>query len=479
MKQLLKIITAMIVVALANSACKKSDYLSEKPDQKIVIPTTLKDCEAMLDNIGTLNGYGIGLVPGLAQAGSDDSYVVPYFFTSGYLNDQYYINSYIWSDSIYSNNGHFPQDWGFGYRCVFYANTALELLAKITPTADEQAIFNRLKASALFYRAHAFWWLLQAYALPYDEATSQTDLGIPLKMTADINEKLSRASVKECYEKVIADLNESLTDLPSIPPFITRPSRLSVYGLLARIYLSKREYDKALINAEAYLAIKSTLLDYNSIVSSRAYPMPEPRTGPGNPEIAFYSNIVIPAMDVIATYTSRIDSNLYSSYATDDLRKSLFFKAAGPYYGIPGDNGYFFTGSYLAGDHHFAGIATDELYLTRAECYARMNNIADAMNDLNTLLKKRWSNAVQYTDVSATTSAEALAKVLQERRKELVYRGLRWVDIRRLNKEGANITVSRMLNGQTYTLAPNSLKYAWVLPNDVLSFNPGMQQNPR
>jgi hypothetical protein len=70
-------------------------------------------------------------------------------------------------------------------------------------------------------------------------------------------------------------------------------------------------------------------------------------------------------------------------------------------------------------------------------------------------------------------------KILTERRKELIFRGLRWPDLRRLNKDGAGVSVTRKLDGQTYTLTPNSLKYTWLIPQQVIDFNPGMPQNPR
>ncbi|HEY0177744.1 MAG TPA: RagB/SusD family nutrient uptake outer membrane protein, partial [Pedobacter sp.] len=68
--------------------------------------------------------------------------------------------------------------------------------------------------------------------------------------------------------------------------------------------------------------------------------------------------------------------------------------------------------------------------------------------------------------------------VLQERRKELIMRGIRWMDIKRLNKEGANITLTRKLNGNVYTLPANDLRFALPIPDDVIAFS-GMKQNLR
>ena len=88
------------------------------------------------------------------------------------------------------------------------------------------------------------------------------------------------------------------------------------------------------------------------------------------------------------------------------------------------------------------------------------------------------NSTTPYQNITAATEQEALTKILTERRKELPFRGLRWMDIKRLNKEGANIILVRNMNGQTYTLQPNHIRYALPIPESVIALS-GMQQNPR
>jgi hypothetical protein len=76
------------------------------------------------------------------------------------------------------------------------------------------------------------------------------------------------------------------------------------------------------------------------------------------------------------------------------------------------------------------------------------------------------------------TAAAALDTVLAERRKELAFRGIRWSDLRRLNQEDWNITLTRNLNGTPYTLPPNSKLYTLPIPPDVIQES-GIAQNPR
>jgi hypothetical protein len=175
--------------------------------------------------------------------------------------------------------------------------------------------------------------------------------------------------------------------------------------------------------------------------------------------------------------THIVDSNLYKSYDINDLRKKILYRANAA-------SQLNFIGTYTggaafstSGSRLFSGIATDELYLTRAECYARSGNIAAAMSDLNALMSKRMKTGF-FVPFTAANTSEALKLILQERRKETPFRGLRWIDLRRLNSEGANITLTRMIKGQLYTLPPNDPKYVFPIPPDVISLT-GMVQNER
>jgi hypothetical protein len=99
------------------------------------------------------------------------------------------------------------------------------------------------------------------------------------------------------------------------------------------------------------------------------------------------------------------------------------------------------------------------------------------MKDLNTLMIKRWKTGA-FVPFTASTTSEALSLILEERRKETLFRGLRWLDLRRLNSEGANITITRGVDNKTYTLPPNSLRYVLPLPPDVINIT-GVPQNER
>jgi hypothetical protein len=60
----------------------------------------------------------------------------------------------------------------------------------------------------------------------------------------------------------------------------------------------------------------------------------------------------------------------------------------------------------------------------------------------------------------------------------LVFRGLRWSDLKRYNRDGADITLTRTLGDIVYTLPPNDNKWLFPIPaNEIKTSN--IFQNPR
>jgi hypothetical protein len=118
------------------------------------------------------------------------------------------------------------------------------------------------------------------------------------------------------------------------------------------------------------------------------------------------------------------------------------------------------------------------MYLVKAECLARGGNTAAAMDTLNVLLVKRYDKD-SFVPQTATDAEDALRKILIERKKELVGRGLRWLDLRRLNRDPRfAVTLQRLRNGTLVTLPPGDPRYTFPIPEQETE-NSGLEQNPR
>lgn len=448
--------TAIIFAALINLAgCKK--FLDAKSDKKLVVISTLQDLQALLDNYGSINYSGLDA----GELSSDDYYLTTADWNS--LSNFSERRIHTWEkDQLFDR---YSNDWSEAYDVVYIANTVLEGLNTIPRTIGNQEQWDHLKGQALFVRSSAFLDVIGIWTKAYDAATAQNDLGIPLRLHTDFNKVSERANLQESYDRILEDLKNAAPVLPATPVYPYRASKASAFALLARTCLWMRDYEKSYRYADSSLQLKNNLLDFNSseIVPSANFPIKW-----GNPEIVYIK--ISTGTASLNNSRGKIDSNLYASYHENDMRKTIFF--------TPNGNGsYGFKGSYSEYHNLFTGISVDEVILMYAEAAARKGLTAEAMTALNKLLEKRWKTGT-FTPLSAGSPAEALTIILLERRKELLMRGLRWMDIKRLNKEGANITPKRILSNQVYELPPNDLRYALPLPEVVLQRS-GMPQNPR
>lgn len=422
-------------------------FLDVKPSSDNVVPTTLDDFQQLLD------ASAIRYAPELLDVQVDDFYLLDtYWQSTGYT---VFKNTYIWVDDIYETIEEEIYGWNTLYEQIFYANVVLDGLQKVAVNSDNQEYYNHIKGSALFTRAMALHYLVQLYAPAYHAINAESDLGVPIPLSSDVNEKVKRESVAVCYRRMLDDLEESIPLLRDQVDF-GRPSKSAVNALLARIYLMIGEYNDALLASKSSLGFYGHLTDLNN-GNRRDF------------KESMYMTFMAPAIFIRNNSNNvLIDEELYNSYQSNDLRKSFFFKTGTQ--GLP-----IKIDAYGLGTYCFSGLDTDEQYLIKAECEARLGDKDGAMKTLNYLLKHVHSG---YVDQSASTQEEALALILQERRKQLIFRGLRWSDLKRYNRDGANITLTRRIGDKTYTLEPNSPNWLFPIPTNEIKTS-GIPQNIR
>ena len=443
------IIIGMILLPL--SGCKK--FLDKKSDSTLATAHTLEDLQALMDNYGTINSRDI--LSG--EVSADDYYLTENDWMA--MPKQGDRRMYTWtSDYLFDDASN---DWSNGFSLVYYANTVLEKIGDIKRGKDNAAVWDNVKGQALFIKAKAYLQLAAVFCLAYDSSSSGADLGLPLRNTTDFNEQSVRASLRETYSEITTGLQAAASLLPEQPLHAMRASKAAAHGLLARTYLWMRKYNEALKYADSCLKIKNGILDYSSLSASKTYPLP-----PFNSEVIYSS--MAPPPRPLSIVKAKIVNELYSAYGSNDVRRQLFFR--------PNPDGSVgFRGSYNGNPALFCGPATDEMLLIHAECSARNEDLITAGKDMDGLLKYRITG---YTGSQSTDKKQALQFILTERRKELLMRGLRWMDVKRLNKEGANISLQRTIGAAKYSLPPNDPRFALPVPEDAIAIS-GMQQNPR
>lgn len=449
-----KIINTIHILFLLTSC---EGFLEEKPSVDIVVPDTLQDLEALLDNSSMNSSSGISVI------GTDDIVTTQEGLLS-LTNQITEGNSYLWEEEIF--DGGTSSDWNTDYNNILTANLVLQLVEDVERTSQNENTWNGVKGAALFYRAFNYYDLLRLFAGQYDPASASSQLGVPLRLSPEITNQEPRADLETCYQQIRMDLLSSLELLPDLPvAYLTRASKWAAYGLLARMSLQMGDYQEALEYATACLGIQSDLIDYNTLDPGAAYPFSQ-----FNQEVIFHSSMV--SYSYISRPLIHVNPELVSLYDSTDLRKSLYFRPASE------DGKFNFKGHYTGGRSGFSGIALDEIVLIRSEALIRTGRVQEGMEELNRLLVKRYTIG-EFEPLAADTELAALRIVLEERRKSLVFRGHRWDDLRRLNKEEEfQTTLVREIAGVSYTLLPNSNRYVYPIALNELDYNE-IQQNDR
>src|SRR5690606_23171315 len=129
-----------------------------------------------------------------------------------------------------------------------------------------------------------------------------------------------------------------------------------------------------------------------------------------------------------------------------------FYLSADNYtFTVRGATAYFPGGIVPAFTFVNTGTSVQEMKLIIAEGAARSGDLPTALQALDDVRKNRFA-AASYVKYSSADPAAVLEEVLLERRHELPFNGLRWFDMRRLDKENRMGAVKR-LNAQGDVIA--------------------------
>jgi len=323
-----------------------------------------------------------------------------------------------------------------------------------------------------------------------EEARNSTARGIAYVDKFDVEQKPARLNVKQSYDRIEADLKEAKTLMLSMDKAIQGTGNgaaerayvddMVINAILARMYLTASEPDSA---------VKYSTLVINARPLTTRTNFPNLWVDASTAEVIWsvkFESLNSPTGSVLfysvgnrAEY--RPTTELLSMYdQTNDVRYASYFRSL-----LRGANRN--TGAartvlikYDAkqanlsrpdGIVNFKAFRTGEMYLIRAEAYARLGGANEALGlaDLNALRAARISGYVPV----ALTGAALLNAIAQERRKELVGEGHRFLDLKRTTR-----TVNRITNCTSFCSLPASAR-EWVfpIPQPELTANNAMEQN--
>lgn len=362
----------------------------------------------------------------------------------------------------------YPQGfWLYAYRTIANTNHVINNVDKV---AMAETTKNSLKGQALFLRALAHFDLVRMFAQPYT-LDGGASLGVPYMTDPNAQGAMrpSRNTVKEVYEKAIADLVQAEALLPAKPSSRALASQPAAQALLSRIYLymadwanSAKYADLVLANGNIKLTEANAYLDYFNGTEAAETIF----------EIQSQSDENLGANNFAYMYHQdgygdfRITSDLMKKYQAGDLRLSFFEEV--------GDRGMMTTkydkmAGMAVGQVSPKVIRLAEVILNKAEALANQGNYAGASVELNKIRERAGLAAITLT------SANALSEIYDERQRELTFEGHESLDIYRT---GRTLQRSKDHVGTLNNLKAGDEMIIFGIPQAEVDANPNMVQNP-
>lgn len=364
---------------------------------------------------------------------------------------------------------------------AFYAYYSMidqtnRVLAKINNVPASSAVEETLKKSIngqlLALRAMGHFELLQAYAGKYNPS----GLGVMVVTQSCLTCFPARNTMGETISQVEMDLTNAKNLLPAVTPATFKDSSLnqiSVTGIQARVALYKGEWQNA-----ADLATTVINSNVKTLATGNNFRgIWEDVTG-NTSEVLFRVHLPLSAI-VGGTWTSTNGNIIFApsdkltaTYGTGDIRATT-------YIGTNGTGQRYvkkFSNSSRGGSIvDLKGMRIAEMYLIRAEARAELNDLAGAASDIATLRAARIapSPTVSYAD-----KATAITDILLERYRELAFEGFRFFDLKRRGLP-VQRNASDVDSPLWQTLAADSHRFTYPIPQDEMQANVNMVQNPQ
>lgn len=363
---------------------------------------------------------------------------------------------------------------GFG---SFYA--LIDQVNRVLPKVDVVEAVNPgdenkrpvIKAQLLALRAMGHFDLLMWYCKKYDP---NDPFGVPVMLKSDLLGKPARSTVAELITQIEKDLADAKNLLPAVTPGSFSDlslNQVSITAFQARVALYKGEWQKAidyatavinsgikpLVSGSAFTGIW-TDLNTNEILFRLRY---ENTSTLGSLWTTTGGNVILSPSD-----------KLTNSYSVNDIRSSTFIGSLG---GKRTVNKFFQSvrGGRIV---DAKAIRTPEMYLIRAEAYARIAtpDLSAGAADLNALRSQRIAG---YTNETFGSAQALINAVIMERFKELCFEGFRFFDLKRLSLP-LQRDASDVDSPLWQTLPADNTKFTFPIPQSEILANPNMKQNP-
>jgi len=429
-----------------------------------VIPQDALTGEQITTTSDGLSSLVNGLYAIFKELDGNNCYIRQYYQMSDFASDDIVcaykteddlINSFRYKDRS-AEKSNINSFWEMSYKIIYGANVAISM----ADLKGDDPLSDQLKGESYFLRAFATHNLVRFFAKPYSE-TNKSEPGVIIRESKSDNMPKARATLEATYNFIIGSLKTAESVMSEDMPAERNnenhrfASIYSVWAMLSRVYLYKGELDSCIIYSD-------------KLINSGVYSLETAENFPG-----FFASAKTGSESIWLIPFNLIDDQLNASVASMIFNGNNCWAEEGASSSILEDMGY---GTDMVDiDQRWKYIVTDagvikngvnmfyiskfsgqegsptlsspvmfrlaEIYLNRAEAYAKKADVAAAVEDLNTLLQNRLivpegENIDDYLyDAGSITGGEILDVVLKERRIELAFEGHRIFDLLRNGKD--------------------------------------------
>lgn len=390
--------------------------------------------------------------------------------------------------------------WAGYYSGINNANVQINGFVNITPANQaETDELNRYKGDAYLARAYYYSELARRFTKPYNAATASTDLGLPLVLEYDVNNKPARSTLQQTYDQILSDLAQAKTFLANVPGAQGSP-RFTIdvaNALEARVRLDMEDFAGAKTAADAVIATGKypLITDPTDYVSywhtdgTRESILQLSTTKPN--ELANTNAIFLGLIPSTGRYNPDFIPSQWvvDSFPAGDIRKAAYFDMKDVSVQGINDDDVWLVNKYPGNPALWTGATTNyqhapkvfriaEMYLISAEAGARGNADADGLAKLNTLRTARGLTALVGLADDALFQA-----VKAERFRELAFEGFRLWDLKRWEDPMVRHDpqpTGIIIVGPEFTglsIPGGDPRFVWPIPSRDVTINENLEQN--
>lgn len=354
--------------------------------------------------------------------------------------------------------------WQYPYQAVYRVNDVLDGITSNSKLSD--SFVKQITGEMKVVRALYYFNMVNIFG------------GVPLVTSTEYNTTANfpRASVGAVYEQILADLTDAVEKLPPSYPSAgrVRPNVYTAKALLAKVHLYRGEWQDAYNEADDI--IKSNVYNVKDVPLNGVFLDGSNEAIWQLPAKSAYQQTAdaqnfVPSSGSTPRYL--VTSFLLDQFETGDQRLQNWIGTS-----VVNNQNFYYPFKYK--NKQAANVPLEdymvfrlgEVVLIRAEAAAHLNNLNQALTDVNTI---RTRAGLSGSTADATSQDAVLNAVMQERQIELCFEwGNRWFDLKR-NVTPATSAATVLGAVKTGYSANASL---YPIPQGQRELNNSLEQNP-